>query len=83
MGQLIPTDPIPYGPCTATEAEGELWGKLLLGDWLGIGRLLVRNCFLLQNLPFLVFIYHSLLFSYSLQCRIILFLLLNYSDLSP
>jgi len=70
-GQLTQTDlrDIPHHmmPCSATKLGGGWAGGLLRRDWLGIGQLVVSNCFHLQHFSFLGFICLSLLFSSSLH----------------
>lgn len=53
-------------------------GGPLLGDWLGVGRLVVSNCFHCHHLSFFLF-YFSLLVSFSLQFLIGFITLLFYS----
>jgi len=71
--QLTPADqrdiPDQMPSCSAVKLEGMLAGRPVLGLWLGMGQLVVSNCFHLHHFSFLGFISP---FSFSLQFIIII-----------
>ena len=65
--------------CSAIKLGGSLARGPLLEDWLGIGQLVLSNCFHLHPLSFLGFISLYFLFSFSLLFLLLLLLLFYFN----